>query len=256
MIKKTHIFLSVLLAAGLLLAACGGGAGPSGGDGAPEATPSGGDTGGAGDSGGGESAPSVELNLDPANLPENAVDAAKYLYEGLVREQDGAFVGALAESYTVSEDGLDYIFTLRPNVSFHDGSSLNADAVMANFNRWFDPEDPNRGDGDYAAWVSSFGGFKGELKEDGKPKSWVDGMEKVDEFNVIIHLNAPDPDLLKKLTDPAFFIVSPAAFAGVDGGTGPYRAASNDGTTLVLEPFAGYWDPAAIPSEGMEVPAP
>lgn len=199
----------------------------------------------------------MDLELDPANLADdNARTAAAYLYETLVREQDGAIVGALAESFTVSEDGLDYIFTLRGNVTFHDGSPLTADVVLLNFNRWFDTADANRGSGEYAAWLANFDGFKGETKEDGKPKSRVDGIEKVDERTVIIHLNTPDPDLLKKLTDIAFAIGSPASFTGSDGGSGPYRAESNDGTTLTLAPFAGYWDSESIPGEGMEIPAP
>lgn len=250
--NKKNILVSILILAGILLAACGGG---SSGDGtqAPEATPGSSD---AGSGGGDEPASNVDLSLDPANLPAEGADAAAYLYEGLLRMEDGVLAGALAENVTVSEDGLDYIFTLRQGVTFHDGTPLNADVVIANFNRWFDPADLNRGSGDYAAWAANFGGFKGETKEDGKPKSWVDGIEKQDEFNVIIHLNTPDPDFPNKLTDPAFSIISPAAFAGGDGGSGPYKVASNDGSTLTLEPFAGYWNAEAIPSEGMEVPAP
>ncbi|MBI2332067.1 MAG: hypothetical protein HYU84_07915 [Chloroflexi bacterium] len=257
--NKKLVLVSVLLIAGILLAACGGGAAPTG-DGestqAPEATPGSSDAAPT-ESSGGEPASTVDLNLDPANLAsDNAKAAAAYLYEGLVRSQDGSVAGALAESYTVSEDGLDYIFNLRQGVTFHDGSSLNADAVVLNFNRWFDPADTNRGSGEYAAWAASFGGFKGEVDEEGKPKSHVDGIEKQDEFVVIIHLNTPDADLLTKLIDPAFSIVSPATFAGGDGGSGSYKVASNDGSNLVLEPFAGYWDAASIPSENMEVPAP
>lgn len=232
--KRTIVFVSTLLMAGIILTACSGGAAPAG-----------------------QPASSADLNLDPTDLASaNAQAAALYLFEGLVRLQDGVVVGVLAESFTVSEDGLDYIFNLRPGVTFHDGSPLTADVVVSNFNRWFDPADPNRGNGEYAAWVASFGGFKGEMGEDGKPKSQVDGIEKQDEFVVIIHLNTPDADLLTKLTAPAFSIVSPATFAGGDGGSGLYKAVSNDGTTLVLEPFAGYWDAAAIPSANIEVPAP
>jgi peptide/nickel transport system substrate-binding protein len=256
--NKRLVLVSILLIAGILLAACGGGAGSTGDENtqAPEATPGSSDSGGSTDSGGGQPASNVDLNLDPANLASDNAEAASYLYEGLVRLQDGVAVGALAESFTVSEDGLDYIFNLRQGVAFHDGTTLNADVVVTNFNRWFDPADANRGEGEYAAWAASFGGFKGETDEEGKPKSHVDGIEKQDEFVVIIHLNAQDADLLTKLADPAFSIVSPATFAGGDGGSGSYRAASNDGTTLVLEPFAGYWDAAAIPTENMEVPAP
>jgi len=247
--KYKRLFLvGILLIASIILAACGGGVtpAPSSDEGiqSPEAS-------------GEDSASSVDLNLDPANLAgANAESAASYLYEGLVRNQDGTITGALAESYTVSEDGLDYIFTLRQGVTFHDGTALTADVVMTNFNRWFDPADTNRGTGEYAAWVANFGGFKGEVTEEGKPKSWVDGIEKVDEFNVIIHLNSVDADFPAKLTNPAFFIISPATFSGGDGGSGAYKASANDGENLTLEPFAGYWDATAIPSENMVIPAP
>lgn len=249
--KKMTLFV-VLLMTGVLIAACGGGTAPATETQIPaetqapiEATAT------------IQPASTVDLKLDPANLTsDNAKAAVPYLYEGLVRMQDGTVVGALASSFTVSEDGLDYIFDIRTGVTFHDGTRLNADVVVLNFNRWFDPADANRGTGEYAAWTANFGGFKGELTEDGKLKSQVDGIEKQDEFTVIIHLNTPDPDLLTKLTDPAFSIMSAASFAGNDGGSGAYKAASNDGTTITLEPFAGYWDPTLIPSENLEIPAP
>lgn len=261
MINKRLFLVGILIIASIILAACGGGAtpAPSGDEGtqSPEATPASTDSSSSPEPSGGDSASSSDLNLDPANLAgANAESAASYLYEGLVRDQDGTITGALAESFTVSEDGLDYIFNLRQGVTFHDGTALTADVVMTNFDRWFDPADANRGTGEYAAWAANFGGFKGEVTEEGKPKSWVDGIEKVDEFTVIIHLNAVDVDFLTKLSNPAFSIISPATFAGGDGGSGPYKAGANDGTTLTLEPFAGYWDAAAIPGEDMEVPAP
>jgi len=264
--NKRLVLVSMLLIAGILLAACGGGAASEDGSAqAPEATPVSSDAGSATDagpstdsgSGGDPIMVMADLNLDPANLSsDNAVAAAGYLYEGLVSMQDGAVTGVLATDATVSEDGLDYVFTLRQGVNFHDGSTLNSDVVVLNFNRWFDPADANRGSGEFAAWVANFGGFKGEVDEEGKPKSQVDGIEKVDEFTFIIHLNTPDPDLLSKLTDPAFSITSAVNFAGNDGGSGPYKAVSSDGTNLTLEPFAGYWDAASIPSEGMQAPAP
>lgn len=256
--NKRIVLASMLMITGILLAACGGGTTPSGGDGggqsteptpvATEAPPT--DPGGGGSTG-------TAFSLDPANLAsDNARTVAGYLYEGLVRDQDGIVVGALAESFIISEDELDYIFTLRQGVTFHDGSALNADVVLLNFNRWFDPNDANRGSGTYADWTSNFGGFKGEVTEENKPKSPVDGIEKEDDFTVIIHLNTPDPDLPKKLTNIAFAIVSPATFTNGDGGSGPYKFASSDGTNYTLDPFAGYWDAAAIPNESMEVPAP
>lgn len=251
--KSTRfVLLSLFTIAAVSLAACGG-TPLEGGAGAPSSdnTPVGGESPAA------TRVPSADgdLSLDPANATsENARALAGYLYEGLVRLDGDAVVGALAESYTISEDGLDYIFNLRSGVTFHDGAALNADAVIANFNRWFDPADPNRGSGEFAAWLANFGGFKGDVTEEGKPMSIYDGIEKVNDMTVLVHLNTPDPDFLKKLTDPAFSIVSPDAFAGGDGGSGPYRFAGLSGSTVTLEPFAAYWNPSAIPSSGMDVP--
>jgi peptide/nickel transport system substrate-binding protein len=244
--KNTRFhLLSLLLITGLLLAACGGGT---------SATPAPQPTKAAAPSQTKEATESADLVLDSANeTGDKARTFVSYLYEGLVRIQDDAPVGVLAESFTVSEDGLDYIFNLRPGVTFHDGSALSADMVIANFNRWFDPADANRGSGDFATWAEKFGGFKGEVTEEGKAKSIYDGIEKVDNLTVLIHLNTPDADFLSKLSDPAFSIVSPNAFSGGDGGSGAYQLSSLSGSTATLEPFAAYWNASAIPSKGIEV---
>jgi len=251
--KVRFLLTSLMVITVLLLTACGGTTSPSAtSQPAAQATASGGN-GSSGTSG--TVAPTVDIALDPANATsDNARAAVGYIYEGLTRVQSGTPTGALAQSYTVSDDGLDYIFNLRSGVTFHDGSALNADVVVANFNRWFDPSDPNRGSGDFAAWAANFGGFKGEVTADGKAKSTYDGIEKVNEMTVLVHLNTVDADLLKKLADPAFSIVSSSAFGGKDGGTGPYKVGSVSGSTATLEPFSAYWDSAAIPSGNMDAP--
>ena len=249
--KKT-LLMTVLLVtiAGLLMSACqpAGETAPSGGESAATAGP-------AGDTSG------MEVLLDPAMVPN--AEANSYIYESLVKNMEGEDqpVAVLAIDGTVSEDGLDYIINLRPGVTFHDGTTMNADAVIANFNRWFDPQSMYRGSGTYDAWAANFGGFKGELDADGKPKSNVDGIEKVDDLTVLVHLNAPDPDFQYKLANPAFVIVSPAALAapgfgtkdGVDGGTGPYMIGAFTEESLTLEPFSDYWNQSAIPTSSMEV---
>jgi peptide/nickel transport system substrate-binding protein len=244
--KKERIFIFVLLLS-LLVSACGSGSGGNATDTASTSAPA--------TEAPGDSAPAADLALDPANTAnENAATVAGHVYEGLVKVKDGEIVGALAESWTVSDDGLDYIFNLRPGVLFHDTTQFNADAVLVNFNRWSDPADAMRGSGAFAAWASAFGGFKGETTEDGKAKSIYDGIEKVNELTVLVHLNTPDPEFLGKIADPAFGIISPAALSsGADGGTGPYKIASQTDSSVTLEPFAGYWDPSAIPSENLEL---
>ena len=42
----------------------------------------------------------------------------------------------------MSEDGLQYVFTIRPDVTFHDETPLDAKAVETNFLRQFDEENP------------------------------------------------------------------------------------------------------------------
>jgi len=42
----------------------------------------------------------------------------------------------LVSGYTASKDGLTYTFTLRKNVSFHNGKTMGADDVVASLNRW------------------------------------------------------------------------------------------------------------------------
>jgi peptide/nickel transport system substrate-binding protein len=205
-----------------------------------------------------EPAEPMEVMLDPS-MGINA-NAAAYVYEGLTAVDGEQTVLVLALQVTVSDDGLDYIVQLLPGITFHDGTLLNADAVVANFNRWFDPEDALRGSGTYDAWAQNFGGFKGEVDADGKPKSHYDGIEKVDEWTVLIHLNTPDEELLTKLADPAFAIISPDALAapdfgtaaGVDGGTGPYMIGAWGESGVTLEPYADYWNPNAIPDSSME----
>lgn len=51
----------------------------------------------------------------------------------LARDAQGGFVPWLATGYDVSDDGLRYTFTLRPDVRFHDGEKLDAAALAATF---------------------------------------------------------------------------------------------------------------------------
>jgi peptide/nickel transport system substrate-binding protein len=249
---KNKMLFVVTAVAVVLLAACGGQSTPTSAPAtqAPSAAPV---TAGT--------PVSKNVLLDPALASDaDSLSIIGHLYETLVTVQDNAPVPGLAASVTPSEDGLAYTFNLRAGVKFHDGSAVNADAVTANFSRWFDPQDAQHGSGSYAAWVAAFKGFKGEVDETGKAKSNFDGAEKVDDVTVILHLNAPDADFLSKLANPAFSIVSPAALSaagfgsqsGTDGGTGPYKIGSWSASGLTLEPFADYWSPSAAASGNMQ----
>lgn len=144
---------------------------------------------------------------EPTEAPSEAMPMA---YATLT-DADG--VPLLATSADVSDDELDYIINLETGVTFADGTLMDADAVIVNFNRWFDPKSEYRGDGDYVAWTQLFDGFKGDQDADEKPLSSFDGIEKVDDFTVLIHLNRPVKEMLVGLSDPAFAILSPEGLA-------------------------------------------
>src|SRR6185437_16045761 len=72
------------------------------------------------------------VQLDPAIAGSNGygdiIPINENLYEGLTRYKNGSaeIEPALAESWTNSEDGLSYVFTLRSGVTFHDGTPFDA----------------------------------------------------------------------------------------------------------------------------------
>ena len=74
-------------------------------------------------------------HLDPTAGAAAAIDEVVYanVFEGLTRiGPDGSVNPALAESWTISEDGLEYVFSLRQGVQFHDGTAFDsADAVFS-----------------------------------------------------------------------------------------------------------------------------
>lgn len=67
-------------------------------------------------------------------------DLVALVYSGLMRKQpDGSFIPDLAESYTVTPDGLSYTFNIKKNARFHDGTKLNADDIVFTINTIKDP---------------------------------------------------------------------------------------------------------------------
>jgi ABC-type transport system substrate-binding protein len=198
---------------------------------------------------------SPNILLDPALTQDaDSLMVSQYLYEGLVKlDATGAPQPALAESWVVSDDQLDYIFKLRANATFSDGTPITPDIVAANFNRWFDPQSPLHGNGNYATWQKIFLGFHGEKGDDKRPKSQVDGIQKVDFNTVLIHLNRLEPNLLVYLADPAFAILQPdvlaadSAYGGRNStivSSGPYVISSWTDDGLTLSPNPKYWGTA------------
>jgi len=107
------------------------------------------------------------VGLDPSDETDGeSFLVTKQLLEGLLDFEPGTtnVIPKLAEKYEVSADGLEWTFHLRKGVKFTDGTDFNADAVIFNFERWWDKANPyHKGHtGDFFYWGYFFGGFKGE----------------------------------------------------------------------------------------------
>ena len=80
--------------------------------------------------------------INPLFLAKNdaEVDIAALTYSGLMRvSQKGSLEPDLAESYTVSEDGTIYTFTLREKLTWHDGAPLTASDIAFTIKKIQDP---------------------------------------------------------------------------------------------------------------------
>lgn len=125
------------------------------------------------------------------------------IYDTLtVVNPEGQVEGVLAESWDISEDGLEYTFHLRQGINFHDGTPFKADAVKFSFDRALDPatNTPTR------SWISA-----------------IQETRVVDDHTVTMVLSEPFSPLLGNLATAYLGIPSPAAVEkfGDDFGINP-----------------------------------
>jgi len=67
-------------------------------------------------------------------------DLTELVYSGLLKAtSDGTLSPDLAESYSISDDGLTYTFTLKQNLTFHDKTPITADDVIFTIEKAEDP---------------------------------------------------------------------------------------------------------------------
>lgn len=185
------------------------------------------------------------IALDPAVVTdEESFRVTVNLYDTLVSyDRDGLNIKpSLAESWSVSEDGLVWRFNIRKNVYFHDGTLLDADAVVFNFSRWMDTHSPYHA-GHFVYWNVNFGGFPG----------LVESVRTLSSDTVEIVLEKPYAPFLSTLAMPAFGIASPDAIMKYNEdlkykpvGTGPFIFKSwDENGDIVLDCNYNYWDEKA-----------
>jgi peptide/nickel transport system substrate-binding protein len=127
-------------------------------------------------------------------------------------------VPGLAESWTISSDGLVWTFKLKPGAMFHDGTPVTAQAVKASIERAIAP--------DTKSPVA-----KAQL---GPVKS----VDALDARTVRLTLSEPFAPLLNNLTDPRLSPISVRAADSAGAGFG--RAPISDGPYMVKEWVSGH----------------
>jgi len=189
------------------------------------------------------------VTLDGALSDDTESDrVVAQIYDSLVELRGGTTLikPGLAKSWEVSPDNLTWTFYLRKGVKFHDGTDFNADAVLFNFERWWDKDNPYH-KGVFPAWESDFG-----LK--GDENCLIDKFEKVDDYTFRIVLKQPYVPLLATLAEVDYGIASPTAIKneGAENygtsteyppvGTGPFKFVEwVKDDRIVLERNPDYW---------------
>jgi peptide/nickel transport system substrate-binding protein len=166
------------------------------------------------------------VGLDPINVTDGeSIRVTHNIFETLFYyDENLELQPKLAASYEVSEDGLTFTVKLREDVNFQDGTPFNAEAVVYNFNRWMDPENPAHTGGDFTYYSFLFGGFKGD--EGHK----LEAVTAIDDYTVEFKLKQKIAPFVSYLAIPMLSIGSPTAIeADPEGfsqhpvGTGPFN---------------------------------
>ena len=148
--------------------------------------------------------------FDPAFATDGeSFRVTRQMYEGLLTNEEGSadLAPALAESYEVSGDGLEYTFSLREGVTFHDGTDFNAEAVCFNFDRQYNFTGLAASPAASEYWQNNFGGFAGTPDV----PSLYAGCEATDESTAVISLTQTTSRFPAVLALPSFAIQSPTA---------------------------------------------
>lgn len=166
-------------------------------------------------------------NLDPTSGAAAAVDSIVYgnVFEGLTRiTQSGDVAPALAESWEISPDGLAYVFHLRRDIRFHDGTAFDANDVKFSLDRALAPDSTNA----QKALLS--------------PISQVDVL---DTYTVKLTLGQPSITLTYFLGWGDAVIVAEESAdnnASYPVGTGPFRFSNwRRGDSIQLDKNSDYW---------------
>ena len=187
--------------------------------------------------------PGFCVGNNPAN---SALMATRTMYETLFERTDtGDMVGLLAQEATASTDQKTWVVTLRQGISFHDGSTFNASAVVANFNAITG----RTALGAYAA--NGLAGLNAKSYTIGTGTAFTANIidfSATSEYEVTFTLDRPQYDFPSTLyASGRFFMRSPAQLADATNcaqtpvGTGPFKLSSWTVNQLTVLRNPDYW---------------
>lgn len=176
--------------------------------------------------------------LDPINTDiGEAVKVIVNLFDTLVTydEKELKLVPSLAEKWEHSDDGLVWTFHLRSGVKFHDGTPLDAAAVVYSFDRLLQPTHPDVYDPS-RPYQPNF--------------NMIEKVEASDASTVVFTLKQPSAIFLNNLAMFPASVVSPTAvkklgkqFATQPVGSGPFKFGKwKRDEQITLDANADYWD--------------
>ncbi len=229
--SRRFIFPFLVFGALAFALACGGG------DDSPGGSSDGGDNGDSDSDSGSSAAVDADLRLlgtDPLTLDPALVfetSSARYVLEifgGLVTiDRNLQIVPDIAETWTVSEDGTVYTFTIRRDALFHDGRPVTAEDFKYSLDR---TALLGRTQSVVAeAFLGDIVGAKDVIR--GRAES-ISGVQVIDASTLQITIDAPKSFFIAKLTYSTAFVVdqqqveaNPRNWTRKPNGTGPYKLA-------------------------------
>ncbi|MGF6907469.1 ABC transporter substrate-binding protein [Fusobacterium sp. PH5-44] len=168
----------------------------------------------------------ISMDLDSLNPYEivsgSSEEITLNIYEGLLMPSDnGGLKNAIAESYTISEDGLEYTLKIRKGIKFHNGNDLDIKDVEFSLNRM--------------------------SGKDGSPLASsafenIDTIKVLDENTISITLKKQNVSFIYHLTEAIVPDENKDTLSKIAIGTGPFKLTSYEKEQkIVMERFDDYW---------------
>ena len=254
--KKISLMLAAALTAGLALTGCGGSKTSDTTDNTAGAeSESTAETKGVDVDTTGYLVAALNADIQTADVQKTSKDyeVPFNIFDRLVDVEVGTdgnskIVPSLAESWDISDDGLEYTFHLRQGVKFHNGNDFTAEDVAYTFHRMLTVEG-----GVNTEFIDQIKGADELLAGE---TDTLGGVEVVDDYTIKVTLKEPFAGFLASISSPGVSIYDSEATEaagdqfGMDPavtvGTGPFEFASwSFNNQLVLTRNEDYWKGAS-----------